>query len=340
MLNPELKLNQSILDPKVEKKSMRAGFGEGLLRAGQEDKNIVALCADLTDSLNMTSFKAKFPERFFEIGVAEQNLVTVASGMASMGKIPFAGSYAIFSPGRNWEQIRTTICYNDVPVKIIGSHVGVSVGPDGGSHQALEDMALMRILPRMVVVSPCDAIQAKKAAEAIAKNGSPSYMRLTRDPVPLLTTDNTPFELGKAQIMYLPEIHSAKKGSTAKEYDATIIATGSLLHNSIMVAAKLSIEGKRVAVVNIHTIKPLDESAIISMAQRSGALVTVEEHQISGGLGSAVAECTARIFPVHIEFVGVKDSFGQSGTSGELIKLYGLDEASIYKAVHRAILRK
>lgn len=340
MLNPDLKLNPNILDPKVEKKSMRAGFGEGLLIAGQTDKNVVALCADLTDSVQMNSFRKKFHDRFLQIGVAEQNLVTVASGMAAMGKIPFAASYAIFSPGRNWEQIRTTICYNNVPVKIIGSHVGVSVGPDGGSHQALEDIALMRVLPRMVVISPSDAIQAKKAAIAIASNGSPSYMRLARDPLPLITSENTPFEIGKAQLVYKPESHSMKKGSINKEYDATIIATGSLVHKAILTAEKLSREGRKVAVMNVHTIKPLDEEAIVTIAQKSGALITVEEHQIIGGLGSAVAECTAKNCPVHIEFIGIKDSFGQSGSSAELIEFYELGEMHIYKAVQRAMLRR
>lgn len=343
MFNEDLKLNKEYCSKfgqpesgKLESKSMRAGFGEGLLQAGTADKRVVALCADLVDSVQISPFRKKFPERFVEVGVAEQNLVTVASGMAAMGKIPFAASYAIFSPGRNWEQIRTTICYNDLPVKIIGSHVGVSVGPDGGSHQALEDIALMRVLPRMSVLSPCDYDQARKAASAMARTGSPVYMRLARDPLPTITTAETPFEIGKAQLIWESSPEKIKKN----KLDAAIIATGSLLHRSILAALRLKKEGKHVAVLNVHTIKPLDESAIVEIASRAGSLVTVEEHQIAGGLGSAVAECLARHISVPIEFVGVKDQFGQSGKSDELLDFYGLSDHDIYKAVQRAILRK
>ncbi len=334
MLNPSLNLNSHLFNRDVELASMRAGFGEGLVNAGKADKDVVALCADLTESLQMEAFKQKFPNRFIEIGVAEQNLVTVASGLAMAGKIPFIGSYAIFSPGRNWEQIRTTVCYNDVPVKIIGSHAGVTVGADGGSHQALEDIALMRVLPRMVVICPCDAIEARKATEASAKTDQPTYMRLGRDKTPIMTGEKTPFDIGKAHIVYQSE------RLTGSSCDIGIIATGPILYRALRVAKKLSEEGKAVRVMNLSTIKPLDEKAIIKLARDAGAIVTVEDHQIAGGMGSAVAECLAEHFPVPIEFVGIKDRFGQSGTPQELVKHYGIDEMHIYDAVHRAMLRK
>ncbi|MEK7641375.1 MAG: transketolase C-terminal domain-containing protein [Patescibacteria group bacterium] len=329
MLNPHLKLNPKLLDPAVEQVPIRKGFGEGLLQAAETDKRVVGLCADLTESTHMLAFKQKFPERFIEIGVAEQNLATVASGMAAMGKIPFITSYAMFSPGRNWEQIRTTIAYNDRPVKIAGSHAGISVGPDGGTHQAIEDIALMRVIPRMVVISPCDAIQAKKATLAAAKTDDPTYIRLAREKTPVMTTEETPFEIGKAQIVFKSE-----------KPDVGIIATGALLFKALKVAHKLSEEGKKVTVLNIHTIKPLDEEAIIKLAHESRAIVTIEEHQIIGGLGGAVAECLAAHFPVPIEFIGVKNEFGQSGKPDELLEHYGMGEKDIYAAVQRVVLRK
>ena len=331
MLNPDLKLNPDLFDPNVEKLSTRQGFGEGLLKAGETDKNVVALCADLIESTAIESFKKKFPERYIEMGVAEQNLVTVASGMASMGKIPFAASYAIFSPGRNWEQIRTTICYNNVTVKIIGSHTGVTVGPDGGSHQALEDIALMRVLPRMVVISPCDSIQARKATLAAAKTKDPTYIRLARDKTPIMTTDETPFEIGKAQVVYT---------SPTPRSDLGIITTGPCLYRVLKVAHKLSIQGKNVTVMNLHTIKPLDGEAIVRLAHQTKALVTVEDHQVFGGMGSAVAEHLVKHFPVPIEFVGIKDKFGQSGTPEELVELYEIGEKHIHDAAMRVMLRK
>lgn len=333
-LNPLQKLNHKLAEKTVEMVPIRKGFGEGLALAGAADKNVVALCADLTESTQIEAFKQKFPGRFVEIGIAEQNLVTVAAGMAAMGKIPFASSYAIFSPGRNWEQIRTTICINNVPVKIIGSHTGVSVGPDGATHQALEDIPLMRVLPNMVVLSPCDAIEARKAALAAAQNGKPTYIRLTRDKSPVITSDATPFEIGKGQIIF------RSNKSIKNELDVGIIATGHLLYKALMVAKKLEDEGKKVAVMNLATIKPLDEDAVTKLAQESGAIVTVEEHQVAGGMGSAVAECLAKNNPVPIEFVGVKDLFGQSGTPAELIEHYGMGEKDIYAAVQKVMLRK
>jgi transketolase len=320
---------------------MRAGFGEGLVRAGEADPKVVVLCADLAGSVGVNDFKDKFPNRFIEVGVAEQNLATIASGMATMGKIPFMASYAVFSPGRNWEQIRTTICYNNVPVKVVGSHVGVNVGADGGSHQALEDIALMRVLPKMVVISPCDAIEAKKATIAMAKTKDPTYIRLVREKSPVITTEETPFEIGKANIVYETEksnLKSQKKIST-KSRSVGIIATGPLLANALRVAKKLENGGKEVTVLNLSTIKPLDEESIIHLAHQTRAIVTVEEHQIAGGMGSAVAEFLARHIPTPVEFVGVKDRFGQSGQADELIELYEMGEKDIYDAALRAMLR-
>lgn len=325
-----------MFDADVELQPIRKGFGEGLLRAAEMDKRVVGLCADLTESTHMLAFKQKFPDRFVEIGVAEQNLATVASGMAAMGKIPFMTSYATFSPGRNWEQIRTTICYNNRPVKIAGSHAGVSVGPDGGSHQALEDIAITRALPRMVVISPCDSIEARKATMAATKTDSPTYIRLTREKTPIITTEETPFEIGKARIYFEPK---NKKNATGA-LDAAIIATGALLHNALKAAKASEINGKSIAVMNLATIKPLDGQAVIDLARRAGCIVTVEEHQIAGGMGSAVAEYLAAHFPVPIEFIGVKDQFGQSGKPAELIEFYEMGEKHITEALNRVIVRK
>lgn len=326
MLNPKLKLNPQIFNTDVEQAPIRKGFGEGLVAAGDADKNVVALCADLTESTMMNAFKEKFPERFVEIGVAEQNLATVSSGMAAMGKIPFCSSYAMFSPGRNWEQIRTTIAYNDRPVKIVGSHAGISVGPDGGTHQALEDIALMRVMPNMQVISPCDAIEAKKATLALAKSGKPAYLRLAREKTPIITTSETPFEIGKAEIYWMPDVGLAQVG---------IIATGSLLHRAMVAAKELESEGVKTKVLNLSSIKPIDAEAIITLAKECKKIVTVEEHQIAGGMGSAVAEVLAQNFPVPIEFVGVKDKFGQSGTPDELVEHYGMGKEAIKDAVRK-----
>lgn len=347
MINPEQNLNPKIFDNDVELFSMRNGFGNGMVEAAMHDNNVVGLCADLTDSTDMSEFKRRFPDRFIEVGVAEQNLATVASGIARMGKIPFMTSYAIFSPGRNWEQIRTTICYNNVPVKIVSSHIGVSVGPDGGSHQALEDIALTRVLPRMTVISPCDAIETKKAVLAAARTNDPTYIRLSRDKTPIMTTEHTPFHIGKAQVYYHGDrksevgSSSAGRGSASKTaLDVTIVATGYLLHRALKVAKRLHEEGKKVAVINLSTIKPLDESTLIKLAHESHAFVTVEEHQAIGGMGSAVAECLVKHFPIPIEFVAVQDVFGQSGKADELIEHYGLGEKDIYSAVKKVLLRK
>ncbi len=322
MLNSDLNLNTKMFDQDVEQKPIREGFGDGLLIAGEADKNVVALCADLTESTKMNLFVKKFPERFVEIGVAEQNLAAVASGMAAMGKIPFISSYAMFSPGRNWEQIRTTICYNDRPVKIAGSHAGVSVGPDGGTHQAIEDIAITRVIPNMVVISPVDSVQAKLATIASAKTPTPTYIRLAREKTPIMTTDQTPFVIGKAYTYW--------KGENAT---VGIIATGALLHKALVAAQELEKENIFVTVLALPTIKPLDVESVVNLAKSVKAIVTVEEHQIAGGMGSAVAECLAENYPIKIKFIGVHDKFGQSGKPEELIEHYGMGLKDIVQAV-------
>ena len=331
MLNPKLKLNPKIFNEDVEQVPTRKGFGYGLLAAGELDKNVVGLCADLTESTMMSFFADKFPERFVQVGVAEQDLVTVASGMAAMGKIPFCSSYAMFSPGRNWEQIRTTITYNDRPVKIVGSHSGVSVGPDGGTHQALEDMALMRVLSNIDVINPCDALEATRATLALAKTGKPAYLRAERANSPLITTEETPFEIGKAEIYWLPDVGLAQVG---------IISTGGLTHKAILAAKELESEGIKTKVLNLATIKPLDNEAILALAKECKAIVTVEEHQVAGGMGSAVAELLAKNFPVPMEFIGVQDHYGQSGTPDQLFEHYGMDKDAIKDAAKKVLGRK
>jgi len=331
MLNPNLKLNPKIFNNDVEQVPIRKGFGQGLVLAGEQNENVVALCSDLTESTQMNFFAEKFPERFIEMGIAEQNLVTVASGISAMGKIPFCSSYAMFSPGRNWEQIRTTISYNDRKVVIVGSHAGISVGPDGGTHQALEDIALMRVIPNMDVVSPCDAIEAKKATIALSKTKAPAYLRLAREKTPIITTEETPFEIGKAQIYWMPDVGLAQIG---------IITTGALLYDALIVAKDLEKDGIKTKVMNLASIKPLDGEEIIKLAKETKCIVTVEEHQIAGGLGGAVAEVLSQNYPVPIEFVGVKDKFGQSGTAKELMKHYEINQESIEEAVRKILKRK
>ncbi|OHA19858.1 MAG: transketolase [Candidatus Taylorbacteria bacterium RIFCSPHIGHO2_02_FULL_47_18] len=326
MLNPQAKLNSKLFDADIEQAPIRKGFGEGLLASGEADERVVGLCADLTESTQMHLFAKKFPTRFIEMGVAEQNLVTVASGMAAMGKIPFVSSYAMFSPGRNWEQIRTTICYNDRKVVIVGSHAGVSVGPDGGTHQVIEDLAIMRVLPNMCVLSPCDAIEAKKATIAAAKTNTPTYIRLAREKTPIITTEETPFEIWKAQVFY--KSNNPRVG---------IIATGALVHKAILAARELEKDGIAATVLNLATIKPLDTEAILALAKECGALVTVEEHQVAGGMGSAIAEFLSENTPTPIAFIGVRDRFGQSGTPDELLEHYGMGVSHIKAAAVRIL---
>ena len=327
MLNPNLTLAGIFDSPKEA--PTRDGFGKALLELGEKDDRVVALCADLAESTRVLPFKEKYPERYVELGVAEQNLATVASGLAAYGKVPFIASYATFSPGRNNEQIRTTVSLNNVPVKIAGMHAGVSVGPDGATHQALEDLALMRVQPNMAVVSPCDAEEARKATLAAAAHPGPVYLRFAREKTPIMTTSETPFEFGKVAVMWEEEMP-----------DAAIFATGPLLYQALRAARELQKDGVRVAVANVHTVKPLDVEGIVTLARRAGAVVSVEEHQISGGLGSAIAETLMRQHPIPMEFIGVHDRFGQSGNPEELYKEYGMDAPAIVAAVKKVLERK
>jgi transketolase len=306
---------------------IRKGFGRGLKKAGELDVNVVAACADLTDSTQMSLFKEAFPDRFVEIGVAEQNLVTVGAGLAAMKKIPFVSSYAAFSPGRNWEQIRTTICLNDQPVKVVGSHAGVSVGPDGATHQMLEDIALMRVLPNMVVIVPGDSVEAEKATLAMAKDRRPNYLRLAREATPIITTEATPFEIGKAYV-YAPGT------------DVTIISTGTMTYQALLAAEQLFKDGIDAEVVHVPTIKPLDSETILKSVRKTGRVITVEEAQITGGLGGAIAELLAEHLPTLMHRIGMQDRFGESGAPDELLHYFGLDAKHIRLAAHHIVERK
>lgn len=331
MLNPSLKLLPDLLRNSAATPAMgatRDGFGRALVELGDSNPNVVVLCADLAESTRVLEFKKQFPKRYIEVGVAEQNLATVASGLANYGKIPFITSYASFSPGRNNEQIRTTISLNNVPVKICGMHAGVSVGPDGATHQALEDMALMRVQPNMTVISPSDSEEARKATIAAAAHPGPVYLRFAREKTPVMTTTETPFIIGRANLMW-----------DSEKPEVSIFATGPLLYNALAAAKQLEPE-LQVQVINIHTIKPIDREAVVAAAKKSGAVVTVEEHQIAGGLGSAIAEVLAEECPVPVQFVGVRDSFGQSGTPLELIEHYGMGVSSVVAAVRSVAKRK
>ena len=295
----------------VAREPIRAGFGRGLKAAGEANDQIVALCADLTESTQMHHFKEAFPERYVEIGVAEQNLVTVASGMARAGKIPFTSSYAAFSPGRNWEQIRTTICLNEQSVKIVGSHAGVSVGPDGATHQMLEDIALMRVLPHMVVVVPGDSVEAEKATRLIAENGQPSYIRLAREKSPIFSTPESPFEIGRAYVL--------REGG-----DITLLGAGMLSYQLLVTAERLAEHGIAAEVVHVPTIKPLDDETILASVRKTGRAVTAEEAQIAGGFGGAIAELLSEQLPTPLLRIGMHDRFGESGTPDQLLEHFGL----------------
>lgn len=316
----------NILTTDPERKANRNGFGEGLLLAGERDERVVALCADLSESTRVLPFAEQFPERFVQVGITEQNMASVASGMAAMGKIPFIASYAMFSPGRNWEQIRTTIAYNDVPVKIIGAHAGVSVGPDGATHQAIEDIAIMRVIPNMVVIAPADIHEARKATLLAAKYPGPVYIRLGRSDTPVVTTTESPFAIGAAEIMY-----SANQALGAEAVG--IIVTGTLLYNALMAAAELEKAGVPTSVLHVPTIKPLDTEAVEAFAAAHTHLVTVEEHQTTGGLGGAVVEHLTSVRPTRVTRLGVHDQFGQSGEPDELIAHYGMDTKTIVATV-------
>lgn len=336
MLNKDARLVDNIVDKsKLEMAPTRRGYGKGLVQAGEKDQRVVVLCADLMESTMSHWFHDKFPDRYIEVGVAEQNMATVASGMANYGKIPFISSYAAFSPGRNNEQIRTTISLNNVPVKIGGAHAGISVGPDGATHQQLEDIALMRVQPNMVVVVGCDAVEVEKATLAAAFNGKPTYIRFGRADSPVFTTNNTPFEIGRAYVM-----RDINPDASVGANSCAIVGCGMLLYNAIVAAEELSKEGIECMVINSHTIKPLDEKTIIEAAKKAGAVVSVEEHQVNGGLGSAIAECLSRNYPVPQEFIGVQNRFGESGEPEELIEKFGMGTESIRDAVKKVIGRK
>lgn len=316
-------LNPNLFNADVESVPNRNGYGDGLKEAGTLDERIVALSADLTGSTKTNVFADAFPDRFVQMGIGEQSMASVASGMSAMGKIPFIASYAMFSPGRSWEQVRTTIAYNGSNVKIIGAHSGISVGPDGATHQAIEDMAIMRVIPRMVVIAPCDALEAKRATLTIAKYVGPVYMRLARENTPVITTQGTSFEIGKAEV-YL---------SRNKEHAKTvgIIATGTILYHALVAGKILNEKGIGASVMNMATVKPLDEAAVLAFAKEHDVIVTVEEHQRMSGLGGAVAEYLSAVYPKKVLRLGVDDVFGQSGTPEELLAYYGIDSASIVR---------
>ena len=306
------------------KEPIRAGFGRGLKKAGDEDERVVALTADLTDSTQITLFKEAHPDRFIQVGIAEQNLATIASGLAHAGKIPFASSYAAFSPGRNWEQIKTTASLNNQPVKIVGSHAGVTVGPDGATHQMLEDIALMRVIPNMVVIAPGDSIEAEKATLALAKDSRPAYLRLAREKSPVFSTENSPFEIGKAYVL--------KEG-----HDVTLIGTGTLTYQFLKAAEILAQQGVNAEVVHVPTIKPLDEETILESARRTGRVVTGEEAQRAGGLGGAVSELLSEKMPTPVYRIGIYDRFGESGEPYELMKHFRLLAPEIAEDVKKFV---
>lgn len=326
-------IRKTLFTPTEEERATRDGFGEGLVQAGKKYSNIVALCADLTDSTKMDGFRSAFPLRFFEVGITEQAMSGLASGMASMGYIPFMASYAMFSPGRNWEQIRTTIAYNNQPVKIVGAHAGISVGPDGATHQALEDIAIMNAIPNMNVLVPCDAIEAKAMTEFLATFESPAYLRLTREKTPLILEDTIPFTFGKASILYIPHNKFAKPYA----HKVAIIGCGPIIYEALKAAVSLEKEGIGVTVVNMSTVKPLDTDFLLRMSRDVQGFVTVEEAQAHGGLGSAVAEYLAAHKPMRVISIGVKDRFGQSGKPKELYQEYGLTSNHIEEAVRNAL---
>ncbi len=313
-------LNPKLYDDDVAQEPIRKGFGVGLKKLGASNPKVVALSADLTESTQMHLFAEEFPERFIEVGIGEQNLVTLSSGLAHMGYIPYCSSYAAFSPGRNFEQIRTTIALNNQPVKIVGSHAGVSVGPDGATHQSLEDIALMRVLPNMVVIAPGDSIEARKATIAMAENSQPNYIRLAREKAPIFSTENSPFEIGKA--------YKLRDGN-----DVAIVTTGSMTYHALIAAKELESRGISAEIVHVPTIKPLDESTILASAQKCGRIVTCEEAQIAGGFGGAVAELLCEKLPTPLKRIGVPDKFGQSGTPSELLEFFGLTGSQIADTV-------
>lgn len=317
-INKSFKLSNKLFKQDIDNEPIRVGFGRGLLEAGKKNNKVVALCADLTESTHMMPFKETYPDRFVEIGVAEQNLVTVASGLSAVGKIPFATSYASFSPGRNWEQIRTTICLNERNVNIVGSHAGLSVGPDGATHQMLEDIALMRVLPNMVVIVPADSHEAHKATMALVNKKSPSYIRLARESTAVVTTADSPFSIGKAQVLCSGD-------------DVSIIACGPMVYEALKAALVLKHYSVSAEVINCSTIKPLDVDTVTTSVKKTRRVITVEEAQSVGGLGGAISELVSSRLPVPVVRLGVQDRFGQSGEVAQLWHEYSIDDKSIVK---------
>jgi len=316
----QYQLNPNLFNDDITQEPIRVGFGRGLRVAGEINDKIVALSADLTDSTQEGSFRDTFPDRFIETGIAEQNLAAVSSGLALAGKIPFASSFAAFNPGRNWEQIRTTIALNDQPVKIIGSHAGISDGPDGATHQMLEDIALMRVLPNMIIIVPGDSLEAEKATKLIAENGKPCYLRLAREKTPIISTDQSPFEIGKAYVV--------RDGA-----DVSLMGTGTMTYQLLVAANILAQQGINAEVVHVPTVKPLDTETIIDSARRTGRVVTAEEAQIAAGFGGAVAEVLGDQLPTPIHRIGMQDRFGESGETEELFDHFEISGKHIARKV-------
>jgi transketolase len=331
MLNPALKLNEKLFDENVETEAIRDGFGKGLVELGEKNKDVICLTADLGESTKTTEFAKKFPNRFIECGVAEQNMVAIAAGLADSGKIAFTTSYSVFSPGKNWETVRTTIAYTNANVKIAGHHAGIITGPDGATHQATEDISSVRAWPNMKIFSPCDSIEAKKATVVSGQTQGPFYLRFVREKTPIITTQQTPFNLNKIEIFWTPPAG----GQNPK---VVIFATGHMVYQALLAAKKLEKEIE-VLVANVSTLKPIDKKTVVELAKRIGKVVTCEDHQVAGGLGSIIAEVLASEFPAPIEFVGLKDIFGESGSPKELLEKYGLTKDWIIKAVKRVLER-
>jgi transketolase len=329
MIRAQAHLSPKLFASDVHQVPTRDGYGEGLLLAGKQNEQVVALCADLTESTRVQEFARAYPNRFFQVGVAEQNMATIAAGLGVSGKIPFISSYATFSPGRNWEQIRTTIAYNNANVKIAGHHAGISVGPDGATHQAIEDIATMRVMANMKVIVPCDAIEARKATLAAALITGPMYLRFGREKSPVMTTEATPFIVGKGEVFW-----------ESKKPEVALIACGSILYEALTAAHQLEKLGIGAVVVNMPTVKPLDEKLVLEVAKLCGAVVSVEEHQVMGGLGGAIAELLALRQPTPMEFIGMQNRFGESGAPADLLSKYGMAASDIALAAQRVIKRK
>ena len=306
---------------------MRDGYGKALMELCEKRKDVMVLDADVAKSTRTVWIRDKYPEHFLDMGISEQDMIGTAAGLALSGMVPFASTYCVFLAGRAWDQIRTTVCYNNLNVKLGGAHAGISVGPDGATHQALEDVALMRVLPNMTVIVPCDAEETRKATLAMAERQGPCFVRFGREAVPVVTDESTPFEIGKARL--------CREGS-----DVTVFANGAMVFEAQNAADALAKEGISVRVYDLHTVKPLDEETVLKAAEETGCVVTAEEHQVNGGMGSAVAECLAKHCPVPMEFVGMQDSFGESGDPQELMDKYGLNQKTVEEKIRKVLSRR